>query len=200
MRILRDLRERWFVSSLSVIASLFFTGAFLFSAYNYVTVMDALERADLVNPVEGIEVLDNGSVVLSLTIEFENPSAQVVVLSSISWAVRVYNHTETGTWVIPIVAEYTTPTERLEVGPDGRETFEYAATVSDPETLSALHGFINYSMSEGGEMSLGTVPYSHDFRVSGWIDDYEHDYDYSGERYLNDLVKLERQYTTEESG
>ena len=196
MTILRDLRERWFASSLSIAAALFFTGALLFSAYNYVTVMDARQSAALVNPVEGLEVLDNGSLVVSLTIDFGNPSAQVIVVSSISWAVRVYNHTETGTWVIPITTEYTAPTERMEVGPNSLKSLEYTATVSDPQTLSALQGFINYSVSNGDDMSLETIPFSHDLRVLGWIDDYEHDYDYSGERYLNDLVKIDKRYYT----
>jgi len=41
---------------------------------------------------------------------------------------------------------------------------------------------------------METLPYLHDFRITGWIDDFDHDYQYQKELYLNDMVKIERTY------
>ena len=86
-----DLRQRWFVATLSVAASVFFSAALISSAATYVSVMDARQEVELRDAVETVELLPNGSLAMSLTIVFDNPSRQELVISSISWNVKVYN-------------------------------------------------------------------------------------------------------------
>ena len=197
MGIGNDLRERWFVSFLSIAAALFFLGALLYSAATYVAVMDARQGIELVGPVEGVELLSNGSLALSLSIDLRNPSTQEATVTSISWTVNVRNTTASGTTMIPLVNVYKVPLGGLTLGAKSTIHFSYNSTVTDASTLAALRGYVNYSHSQGDVADLESLEYIHDFRVQGWIGDYDHDYTYSGERYLNDLVKLERRYVTE---
>ncbi|UCE45795.1 MAG: hypothetical protein JSU93_02685 [Methanobacteriota archaeon] len=194
MSIMDDLRSRWFAATLSIAAALFFTGALVFSAMTYVSVMDARQNIRLASAIETAEELQNGSLLISLTIELENPSRQVLHITSLSWSVRIYNWSHPDGALIPVAFVYTVPTEFADVGKGEVKVYDYEQLVSDPEVLSNIRGFINHSASEDVDYMLETVPYTHDFRVAAWLGDYEHDYDYSKELYLNDMVKIERRY------
>jgi len=194
LNVINDLRRKWFVAALSIAAAVFFTGALVFSALTYVSVMDARQTVTLANASETAKLLPNGSIALSLTIDLDNPSRQVLHITSAFWTVRVHNITSSGTTLIPVVSVPTVPIEYTEVGGHEVKTFEYERTIDDPELLSDLRGFINYSASVGVDYTLDSIEYLHDFRVVAWLGDYEHDYDYSREMYLNDMVKIERRY------
>ncbi|UCE90904.1 MAG: hypothetical protein JSV90_05610 [Methanobacteriota archaeon] len=194
MTILVDLRSRWFVATLSVAAALFFTGAIIASALTYVSVMDARQNIKLASAVEKTEQLPDGSLRISLTIELHNPSREILHITSLSWTVKIQNLSHPDNALIPIVNVYAVPTEYAEIGKHEVKIYEYEQLVSDPYTLSSISGFINHSASEGIDYTLESVPYTHDFRVVAWLGDYEHDYDYSKELYLNDMVKIERRY------
>jgi hypothetical protein len=192
---LRDeLRKRWFVASLSVAAAFFFAIALVFSAANYVSVMDAKQRVELTDAVEGVEVLENGSLKISLSVTLVNPSRQYITISSISWNVKVVNGSDTGVSYIPVLSQYGVSPEYSEVESRSEMEFVYAEVVSDPEKIARLQGFVDYSSSQGVDLTLETAPYLHDFRVVGWLGDYPHDYQYSREFYLNDMVRIDERY------
>lgn len=193
MGVMNDLRRKWFVASISIAAALFFTGALVYSSLTYVSVMDARQTITLANASESAELLLNGSLAISLTIDLDNPSRQVLHIASISWTVKVLNSTLPLEY-IPVASVYTVPTEYAEVGGSQVKNFEYEQCISDPEILSRLRGFINHSASKGIDYTLDSILYIHDFRIVAWLGDYEHDYDYLRELYLNDMVKIERTY------
>ncbi|UCE81065.1 MAG: hypothetical protein JSV94_01125 [Methanobacteriota archaeon] len=190
---MKDFRRRWFVAALSIVAALFFTGSLIFSSLTYVSVLSARQNVTLANAAEHAEMLSNGSLSISLAIDLDNPSREVLNIVSISWSVKVLNSTLPLEY-IPVISVYTVPTEYAEVGRHQVKSFEYEQCISDPQALSRLLGFINHSTSEGTDYTLESIPYIHDFRVVAWLGDYEHDYDYSKELYLNDMVKIERRY------
>ena len=182
------------MTSLSIAAALFFTGALVFSALTYVSVMDARKNIKLTSAVETAELLSNGSLLVSLTIELENPSKDVLQVTMVSWAVRVQNLTDSGTWWIPVASGYADSVEDAVVNSHETRLYQFSEVISDPELLSELRGYINYSASMGTEHTLETISYHHDFRFVAWLGDYEHDYLYYKEMYLNDMVKIERRY------
>ena len=194
MKVMDDLRSRWFVTSLSVAAALFFTGALILSALAYVSVMDARKNIKLASAVETAELLSNGSLLISLTIELENPSREALQISMVSWAVRVHNATDSGVWWIPVASGYADSPEDAVVNSHETKLYQFSEVISDSELLSELRGYVNYSVSMGTEHTLETIPYYHDFRFVAWLGDYEHDYLYYKEMYLNDMVKIERRY------
>ncbi len=189
-----ELRERWFVGTLSILASLFFTAALVFSAATYVSVMDAKQRVELRDAVEDAVVLQNGSIEISLTIDLVNPSGQTLTMSSISWNVKVVNESESGTAYIPLLLEYGVAPEYSTLGAHETLGLEFSAVISSPEKISNLEGFIDYWQSRGQPMTIETIPYLHDFRMIGWMGDYQHDYQYYKETYLNDLVRVDKRY------
>ena len=189
-----DLRQRWFVATLSVATSVFFSAALISSAVTYVSVMDARQEVELRDAVETAELLTNGSLAISLTIVFDNPSRQELVISSISWNVKVYNVSGADTTYIPLVSQFGVSPEYSVLRAHEVMTIEFEAFVVDHERLASLIGYIDHSASQGSELTLETIPYVHDFRVVAWISDFDHDYQYSKEAYLNDMVKIERKY------
>jgi len=192
---LRDeLRTRWFVAGLSVAAAVFFAVALVFSAATYVSVMDAKQRVELTGALEGAEVLQNGSLRISLSLTLVNPSSQHITVSSISWNVKVVNGSGVDISYLGLVSQYGVSPEFSEVGPRTELDFEFFAVVSDPDKIARLQGFIEYWSSQGLFLTLETIPYLHDFRVLGWLGDYEHDYQYYKEAYLNDLVRVDERY------
>ncbi len=192
---LRDeLRTRWFVAGLSVAAAVFFAVALVFSAATYVSVMDAKQRVELTGALEGAEVLQNGSLRISLSLTLVNPSSQHITVSSISWNVKVVNGSGVDISYLGLVSQYGVSPEFSEVGPRTELDFEFSAVVSDPDKIARLQGFIEYWSSQGLFLTLETIPYLHDFRVLGWLGDYEHDYQYYKEAYLNDLVRVDERY------
>lgn len=191
MSISKEFRSRWFFSSLYLITALFFVAALLFSALNYVRVMNARENIILTGAAESATVLENGTLVVGLSIEVRNPSSMSLSVATLSWTVQV---STSGTSFIAVANAYKGPTEQLIVGKDETKTIDYTAYVTDPRTLEKIEEFINASASEGKQYTLETVPYIHDFRLAGWLGDFRHDYPYSGETYLNDMVEVDRQY------
>ena len=190
-----DFRRSWLAATLSIAAALFFTAALLYSSLTYVSIMDARKNIVLADAAEEATILPNGSLSVSISIELRNPSWQELHISSVSWAVKVANVTDSGIWWIPVASSHNVPTEHHAlVGSHESRLYVYQKVVSDPGVLSALRGYINYSASDGTGHTIETIPYSHDFRIVAWLGDYKHDYLYYKELYLNDLVKIERRY------
>ena len=191
--VMEELRKRWFVSMLSVAAAIFFTVALIVSAYTYVNVMDANASVVLMNAIEGAEMLDNGSLLVTIQIQLDNPSDLELSISTVSWTVTIWNHTD-GVNIIPVASAYNGTGDGLTVKKKSVETFTYQAIVSDLTRLANIDGFINYSMAQGQDYTLETVPYMHDFRVTGWIADFPHDYQTYRETYLNDMIRIDLSY------
>lgn len=194
MSIRNDLRERWFVSGLSIAAAAFFTIALIFSAATYVSVMDAKQRVELRDATEEVEIMQNGSLEISLSITLFNPSRQYITMSSISWNVKAINGTASDVSYIPLLSRYGIPPEYSELGPHAELELAFSAWVSDPGKIAELQGLTDYWSSQGLTMTLEMIPYLHDFRVVGWLGDYQHDYQYYKEAYLNDLVRIDERY------
>ena len=194
MGVITGFRRKWFVSSLTAAAAIFFTAALVVSAMNYVSVMDTRESVRFQEATEHAELLTNGSVAISLKIVLDNPSSEPLSVSSLNWVVRVLNETGTETTYIPVINRAGVLQEYQEIPSRTVFTLELEAIVSSPETLSSLTGFVNHSSSPGEDTTLADIPYTHDLRLIAWIDDYDHDYAYSKEAYLNDMVKLELRY------
>jgi len=193
MGVLKEFRKRWFVTTLSAAAGLFFLVALLYSGLTYVRVMDARTGVELRDAVESAELLANGSLRVGITIELYNPSAYSLRLNSISWSVRIDNTTTTPLY-IPVTTDYTSAAAGVVAESHSTLSLEYEKIVSDPEKLAAIRGFVNHSAASGDDYTLETVPYLHDFRVVAWIDNFDHDYQYYRELYLNDMVRIERSY------
>lgn len=194
MTMREELRERWFASFLSIAAGLIFTSALVFSASTYVSVMDARQGTTLEDAVETVEVLPNGTLRISLSIAMENPSRLDINVQSISWSVKVDNSTSSETTYIPLISVYGVPEMYSVIGAHETVTFEFSRTVNDQESLDRLEGFIDHWEDQGEDYTLESIRYLHDFRVVGWIEDFDHDYTYWGETYLNDMVKIDEKY------
>ena len=194
MGVLSELRKRWFVTGMCVASAMFFAGALIFSTLTYVDVMEARQGVELRNAVEVAEELENGSLLVSLSIELYNPSDRDLVVQSLSWSVRVDSSTETSISYLPVTSAYNGTSDGIVFPGESLRSVKYEAIVSDPVILTALRGFVNYSWSQGDEYTLSTVPYLHDFRLVAWMDGFDHDYQYYKELYLNDMVRVERRY------
>ena len=194
MGVLSELRKRWFVTAMCVASTLFFTGALVFSTLTYVDAIEARQGVELRNAVETAEELENGSLLVSLSIEVYNPSGRDLVVQSLSWSVRVDNSTPTAISYLSVASAYNSTSDGIVFPGESTEPVTYEAIVSDPAILAALRGFINRSASLGDEYTLSTVPYLHDFRLIAWMDGFDHDYQYYKELYLNDIVRIERRY------
>lgn len=195
MGVLADFRRHWFVTALCVLTVLVFLVALILSSVNYIRVIDAREIIVLADAQESAEELTNGSLLIGLTIELRNPSAFDLDVNLVSWSVALDISDLGGSASLPLANQYKSATETLWVGAGETEIFEYEAFVSDPSQLSQIMEFIDYWAGQGEEYTIETAPYSHDFRLTAWIGDFRHDYQYSGELYLNDMVKLERSYS-----
>jgi hypothetical protein len=189
-----DIRKSWFVTTLSVVAAAFFSVALVYSAATYVSVTDARQGIELRDAVEGVELLENGSLELSLTVVLDNPSSQRLTVYSIYWNVKVTYLTDEGTIHIPLVSHYGVPADYAEIAPHEQIALEFHSWISDSIKLASLDAFVNASADEGVVSTHETIPYIHDFRIVAWIGDFEHDYQYSKETYLNDLVRIEKRY------
>ncbi len=193
MGVIGDLRKRWFVTAMCSAGGLFFLVALIVSSLAYVNVMEARQGVELRGAVESAELLSNGSLKVGLSIEIVNPSSYPLMMSSVSWSVRIDNTTESPTF-IPVTTAYTGANAGIMVESEGAAVLVYEGVVSDPGRIAAIRGFLNYSLAEGEEYTIETIPYLHDFRVVAYIGDLDHDYQYSRELYLNDMVRIERSY------
>jgi hypothetical protein len=195
MGVLEDFGKHWFVTILCALSAAIFLGALIFSSVNYVLIVDARENIVLANAQESAEELSNGSLRLAISVEFRNPSAFDLTISTVSWLVSLDISDLGGSPFLPLATDYKGATTALQLDAHATTVFEYSAVVSDAAKISQIEEFINYSSAHGHEYTLATAPYLHDFRVTVWIDDFKHDYQYSGEFYLNDMVRLERTYS-----
>ncbi len=194
MGVVSDLRKRWFVSALTVGAALFFTGALVYSTLTYADVMEARQGVELRGVVEGAEELDNGSLMVSLSIDVYNPSDKVLAVHSLSWAVRVDNTTNDVPSFLFVASAYNSSSEGLVFPAESTTTVSYSAVVPAGATLQRLLDFIAYSAGQGEDYTLSTMPFVHDFRMTAYTGGFDHDYQYYRELYLNDLVRIERTY------
>jgi hypothetical protein len=191
---LEEFRRHWFVTTLCVATAMTFSVALIASSVNYVRVVDAREGAVLADAVESAEVLSNGSLRVGISIEFRNPSKYDISISTVSWTVKIDLSGTGDAPFLPVARAYKGTTELLILDAGETMELEYEAIVSEPGLLSRIEAYINASAEAGNDYTLETIPYIHDFRLTGWIGDFRHDYQYSGELYLNDMVRIERAY------
>ncbi len=194
MGVLLDLRKRWFVTGLTLAVSLFFAAALLYSTMTYVDVMEARQGVELRGALEGAEELADGSLLVTFSVEVYNPSDQDLVVHSMSWTVRAENSSGAVAAYLPVTSAYNASSEGTVFGSESARRVVYEAVVSDPAVLGPLRALAEYMSSEGDETTLATLHYSHDFRLVAYIGGFDHDYQYSKELYLNDLVRIERTY------
>lgn len=181
-------------STLFMILTLFFLGASVVSASTYASVVRAQQDIVLENPSKGMNVLANGSLEFTLSIDFVNPSRYPLHLYSGDWIVRVVNDSGSGLSYIPLVSEYTSWSAGITIPARDRTTFSYLAVVSDPGLISRVNGFANYSVATGQEYTLETVPYEYNLDMIAFLGEFKHDY--LREFYLNDMVQVERTYNS----
>jgi len=194
--IVDDVKEHPLFAIIYVAMSLFFIGALVVSALTYSHVVRGNLLITLDDPQEDVQVLENGSLVLSFSIDVVNPSRYDLRTSSLYWSVRISNGTPYHPSYIPLGVSYKGPTEEITIEAGDTCTLAYSVTVSDRALLSRVYGFINYSSSIGNEYSVMTVPYENEIRLYAGMDDFKHDYVREG--YLNDLVEVELYYVDED--
>jgi len=190
-----ELRKRWFVTGLCVLAAVIFFGALVFSSMNYVRVIDARENIVLAGAVESAEELTNGSLRVGIVIELRNPSKIDLSISTVRWHVKLDISDMGGDAFLPIATVYKSSVEPIYLSAGSTMEYEYEAVVSDASVLGQIQEYIDYSAAGGDEYTLETAPYIHDFRVTAWLGDFSHDYQYSGEVYLNDMIRIELSYS-----
>ena len=195
MGVLGEFKKRWFVTLLCALTAVIFLGALILSSVNYVRVVDAREGIVLGNAQEYADELSNGSLRIGISVELRNPSSFGLAISSVSWYVSLDISDLGGSPFLPLATVYKGATESLFVDAHDTTVFEYYAIVSEAVKISQIRDFINFSSGQGVDYTLETAPYLHDFRLTGWIGDFRHDYQYSGELYLNDMVRIERGYS-----
>lgn len=194
MALLKSIRQHWFSVTLYVLLSVFFLVASVLSASTYVSVVSALDKIDLGEASYSASELDNGTLVISFSIDLENPSRYDIDMYTINWEVTLPNGTSGPGWLISVTSVYMGPGQASVVPSGETVTFDYVSFVSDPGTLSKLDGFVNYSNGLGEDYTLETLPYVHEFDAIGWLGDFSHDY--LREFYLNDMVKVSLSYNS----
>ncbi len=188
MSLLKSIRRHWFAAVLYVLFCVFFVVASVISASTYVSVIDAQERIGLSNISYDASLLPNGTLLISFSADVVNPSRYDIAFSTVNWEVTVVNGTSGPGWLIPVTGEYWSASTSPILPAREEITLVYESFVADPATLSRLRGYVNYSNSQGGSMTLESIPYRHWFTANGWLGDFGHDY--LREFYLNDLVKV----------
>lgn len=194
MGAMAEFRKHWFVTMLCVVAALIFLVSLVLSGMNYIRIIDARENAVLANAEESVNPDPKGILYIGFSVEFRNPSKIDLTTSTVSWSVKVDVSALGGSSFLPLVAVHDSAAEGMLVEAGTTMTFEYYEAISDPALISQLGDFINASRADGHVYTLETIPYIHDFRLTAWMGDLRHDYEYSGETYLNDMVRLERRY------
>lgn len=194
MGAMTELRKHWFVTLLCTVATLIFLTSLILSSINYIRVIDARENAVLADAQESAELAPSGILYIGFSVEFRNPSKVDLYVSTVSWSVTVDISIMGGSRFLSLVTIYNNSADMLIVEAGTVRVFEYHEGISDPTRISQLMSYINASAAEGDTYTFESVPYIHDFRMTAWIEDLKHDYDYSGESYLNEMVKLERRY------
>lgn len=194
MGILAELRQRWFVSMLCIVTALVFVAALGWSTRNYVNVIDARENIALTDADESADLLANDTVELGFKVNLRNPSNYKLTIASVSWSVRLDVSGLGSAQYLPLGSAYKGATEMLVVAVSEVRAFEYRVYISDPAVLATMQDLIDYYAGQGGDYTMENLPYLHDFRVTAWLDEFQHDYQYYGELYLNDMVRLDLGY------
>lgn len=194
MSTMTEFKEHWFVTLLCVIAALIFLVSLVLSGVNYIRVIDARENVVLAGAEESADLMPTGTLYIGFRAELRNPSSFDLVISSVSWSAKVDISILGGPLFLPLATVYNGSAGQLVVKAGTTTVFEYYEAVSDPTLLSQIQSYINASKAEGDAYTIETVPYIHDFRVTAWIEDLRHDYEYSGESYLNEIVRLDLRY------
>lgn len=195
MALFKSARERWFSVTLYALFSAFFLVAGVVSTSTYVNVVGAQYEVALEDASFSAEDLGDGALEVRFSIDLVNPSRYALAIQSLVWEAIVINGTSGPGWYIPVADDYIGPTAYVEVAPMDTMTFEFAVVVDDPLTLSRLQGFIDYSAGQGQEYTLETLPITHEFYVVAWVGDFKHDY--LREMYLNEMVRIELEYSSE---
>ncbi len=192
MSLVRSVRKHWFSVLMYVLFSAFFLVASLVSTATYVSVIDAKDNIGLSDPTEDVSLLPNGTLLVTFSVGITNPSSYDIALYSVNWEVTVANGTSGPGWLIPVAGEYWGTGVSPVIDAKTVKTLDFSYHVSDPDMLSRLKGYVNYSNSHGASLTLETVPYGHRFSANGWLGDFEHEY--LREFYLNDLVRVSLDY------
>jgi hypothetical protein len=189
-----EFRKHWFVTLLCTVAALIFLASLILSGINYIRIIDARENAVLADAEESVELAPSGILYIGFSVELRNPSKVDLSVSAVSWSVNVDISIMGGSRFLPLVTIYNSSAEMLLIEAGTTRVFEYHEGISDPTLISQLRNYINASAAQGDTYTFESIPYIHDFRMTAWIEDLKHDYDYSGESYLNEMVRLERRY------
>jgi hypothetical protein len=189
-----DLRKHWFTTTLCVAFSLFFLVSGIISSMTYSSVVSVQRDDKLENPSYSANLLSNGSLRITFNITLANPSRYILHLSTVTWSVMVQNSSAGSNRLIPIDTAYAGPTAYITVPAKDERIFSYDIVVFDPETLTDLMGFVNYSAQTGHSYTLETIPYYHQFEASAWIGEFGHNY--LRESYLNDIVAIVLRYNS----
>ena len=189
-----DLRKHWFTVTLCVAFSLFFLVSGIISSMTYSSVVSVQREDKLENPSYSVSLLSNGSLRITFNITLANPSRYTLHLSTATWSVMVQNSSAGSNRLIPIDTAYAGPTAYITVPAKDERIFSYDIVVFDPETLTNLMGFVNYSAQTGHSYTLETIPYYHQFEASAWIGEFGHNY--LRESYLNDIVTIVLRYNS----
>ncbi|MGQ9587230.1 MAG: hypothetical protein ACUVT7_02455 [Thermoplasmata archaeon] len=195
MSIVEKVKEHWVTGTLYVLFSLFFLWACLVSANTYGAIAQAQRDVCLQNADFDAEIVTKGHLNISFAVQLNNPSRYELHVYALSWYAKLENLSSQNSQVIPVGEKYVGPTQYLEVPAKTTVNYSMWSIVSDPETLSKLFGFINYSKGLGEDYTLETLPYVHDFSIMLMIGSFEHEYLREG--YLNDLVTVRLTYSSE---
>jgi len=195
MKLLDSAKRRWFSVMLYSIFSAFFLIAGIVSTSTYVTVVAAQDQVVLDNVSFGTEELGDGTLEVRFSIDLVNPSRYNLWMQAVVWEAFIINGTSGPGWYIPIASDYIGSTEYVEVPAHDRKIFEFFEIVSDEETLAKLNWLVGNATSSGTDCTIETLQYTHEFYAVAWIGDFKHDY--LREMYLNDIVRIQLEYSSE---
>ena len=184
-----ELKEHRLALVLFAVMSAFFFGAAVYSTVTYSSVVRAQVDIGLMNAEQTATANTNGTITLRFSVDLDNPTGYLLHVTSASWQIYIENGTLGPNHIIPLGLVYTGPTAYEDIRAKGTTNLNHELLVVDSAILARLNGFFNYSASIGKNYTVETAPYTNDFRVIAWIDDFKHDYD--REQYLNDLVTID---------
>jgi hypothetical protein len=181
-----------------VVFSLFFLGACLVSMSTYGGVAQAQRDIALKGPHYDAVATEDGGVNISFTVQLYNPSRYSLHVYTLAWYTALVNMSSTTERNIPLGEDYVGPTQYAVVAPKTTVNYSFWAVVSDASKLAKLNGFINFMHIQGENYTLETLPYHHQFSTTMFLGEFQHEY--LRERYLNDLVTVRLDYSSEGAG
>ena len=190
-----ELKEHRIALVLFAAMSTFLFGAAVYSTMTYSSVVQAQVDIGLMNADQTATANTNGTITLRFSVDLDNPTDYLLHVASASWQIYIENGTSGPYHIISLGLVYTGPTAYEDIPTKGTTTLNRELLVSDSAILARLNGFFNYSASIGKNYTVETAPYTNDFRLIAWLDDFKHDYD--RDLYLNDLVAVDLRYLGE---